>query len=43
MSVVIGGLIQLVLGFAKAGIIDITSFLSIKGMLSGIGIVIIIK
>ena len=44
MSVVIGGLIQLVLGFAKAGIIGYYFPSSvIKGMLSGIGIVIIKK
>lgn len=44
MAVVIGGLIQLILGFAKAGIIGYYFPSSvIKGMLSGIGIVIIKK
>ena len=44
MAVVIGGLIQLILGFAKAGIIGYYFPSSvIKGMLSGIGIIIILK
>lgn len=44
MAVVIGGLFQLVLGFAKAGIIGYYFPSSvIKGMLSGIGIIIILK
>lgn len=44
MAVVIGGIFQLVLGFAKAGIIGYYFPSSvIKGMLSGIGIIIILK
>ena len=44
MAVVIGGLVQLLLGFAKAGIIGYYFPSSvIKGMLSGIGIIIILK
>lgn len=44
MAVVIGGVIQLVLGYAKAGIIGYYFPSSvIKGMLSGIGIIIILK
>ena len=44
MAVVIGGVIQLILGFAKAGIIGYYFPASvIKGMLSGIGIIIFIK
>lgn len=44
LSVVIGGVLQLLLGFAKAGIIGYYFPSSvIKGMLSGIGIIIILK
>lgn len=44
LAVVIGGLIQLLLGFARAGIIGYYFPSSvIKGMLSGIGIIIILK
>ncbi|NNE27759.1 MAG: SulP family inorganic anion transporter [Saprospiraceae bacterium] len=44
LAVVIGGLIQLILGFAKAGIIGYYFPSSvIKGMLSGIGIIIVLK
>ncbi len=44
MAVVIGGVFQLLLGFAKAGIIGYYFPSSvIKGMLSGIGIIIILK
>lgn len=44
MAVVLGGVIQLALGFAKAGIIGYYFPSSvIKGMLSGIGIIIILK
>lgn len=44
MAVVIGGVIQLALGFAKAGIIGYYFPSSvIKGMLAGIGIIIILK
>ena len=44
MAVVIGGIFQLLLGFAKAGIIGYYFPSSvIKGMLSGIGIIIILK
>ncbi len=44
LAVVIGGIFQLVLGFAKAGIIGYYFPSSvIKGMLSGIGIIIILK
>ncbi|KAA3631171.1 MAG: SulP family inorganic anion transporter [Bacteroidetes bacterium] len=44
MAVVIGGVIQLILGYAKAGIIGYYFPSSvIKGMLSGIGIIIILK
>ncbi len=44
LAVVIGGVIQLLLGFAKAGIIGYYFPSSvIKGMLSGIGIIIILK
>lgn len=44
LAVVIGGAIQLALGFAKAGIIGYYFPTSvIKGMLSGIGIIIILK
>lgn len=44
LSVVIGGVFQLLLGFAKAGIIGYYFPSSvIKGMLSGIGIIIILK
>ncbi len=44
MAVVIGGIIQLALGFAKAGIIGYYFPSSvIKGMLAGIGIIIILK
>ena len=44
MSVVIAGIIQLALGFAKAGIIGYYFPSSvIKGMLTGIGIIIILK
>ncbi len=44
MAVVIGGIFQLILGFAKAGIIGYYFPSSvIKGMLSGIGIIIILK
>ncbi|MCH2022648.1 MAG: SulP family inorganic anion transporter [Saprospiraceae bacterium] len=44
MAVVIGGLVQLILGFAKAGIIGYYFPSSvIKGMLSGIGIIIFLK
>jgi len=44
MAVVIGGVVQLVLGFAKAGIIGYYFPSSvIKGMLSGIGLIIILK
>jgi len=44
MAVVIGGIVQLLLGFAKAGIIGYYFPSSvIKGMLSGIGIIIILK
>ena len=44
LAVVIGGLIQTILGFAKAGIIGYYFPSSvIKGMLSGIGIIIILK
>lgn len=44
LAVVIGGVIQLALGFAKAGIIGYYFPNSvIKGMLSGIGIIIILK
>ncbi len=44
MAVVIGGIFQMLLGFAKAGIIGYYFPSSvIKGMLSGIGIIIILK
>ncbi len=44
LAVVIGGIFQLLLGFAKAGIIGYYFPSSvIKGMLSGIGIIIILK
>jgi len=44
MAVVISGIIQIILGFAKAGIIGFYFPTSvIKGMLSGIGIIIILK
>ncbi|MEL7021504.1 MAG: SulP family inorganic anion transporter [Bacteroidota bacterium] len=44
MSVVLGGVFQLLLGFARAGIIGYYFPSSvIKGMLSGIGIIIILK
>ncbi len=44
MAVVIGGVVQLILGFAKAGIIGYYFPTSvIKGMLSGIGIIIFLK
>ncbi len=44
MAVVLGGVIQLLLGYAKAGIIGYYFPSSvIKGMLSGIGIIIILK
>ena len=44
MAVVIAGVIQLILGFAKAGVIGYYFPSSvIKGMLSGIGIIIILK
>lgn len=44
MAVVLGGVFQLILGFAKAGIIGYYFPSSvIKGMLSGIGIIIILK
>ena len=44
MAVVIGGIIQLILGFLKAGIIGYYFPSSvIKGMLAGIGIIIILK
>lgn len=44
LAVVIGGVVQLILGFAKAGIIGYYFPSSvIKGMLSGIGIIIILK
>lgn len=44
MAVVLGGIVQLLLGFAKAGIIGYYFPSSvIKGMLSGIGIIIILK
>ncbi len=44
MAVVIGGVFQMLLGFAKAGIIGYYFPSSvIKGMLSGIGIIIILK
>lgn len=44
MAVVIGGIFQIILGFAKAGIIGYYFPSSvIKGMLSGIGIIIILK
>ena len=44
MAVVIGGIIQLILGFAKAGIIGYYFPSSvIKGMLAGIGVIIILK
>ena len=44
LAVVIGGLFQLLLGYAKAGIIGYYFPTSvIKGMLSGIGIIIILK
>ena len=44
MAVVIGGIFQLLLGFARAGIIGYYFPSSvIKGMLSGIGIIIILK
>ena len=44
MAVVIGGIFQLLLGYAKAGIIGYYFPSSvIKGMLSGIGIIIILK
>src|SRR5690606_626162 len=44
LAVVLGGAIQLALGFAKAGIIGYYFPSSvIKGMLSGIGIIIILK
>jgi MFS superfamily sulfate permease-like transporter len=44
MAVVLGGVIQVLLGFAKAGIIGYYFPSSvIKGMLSGIGIIIILK
>ena len=44
MAVVLGGVFQLLLGFAKAGIIGYYFPSSvIKGMLSGIGIIIILK
>lgn len=44
VAVVIGGVVQLILGFAKAGIIGYYFPSSvIKGMLSGIGIIIILK
>lgn len=44
LAVVIGGIIQVILGFAKAGIIGYYFPSSvIKGMLSGIGIIIILK
>jgi len=44
MAVVIGGIIQLALGFAKAGIIGYYFPSSvIKGMLAGIGVIIILK
>lgn len=44
MAVVIGGIFQLILGYAKAGIIGYYFPSSvIKGMLSGIGIIIILK
>ncbi len=44
LAVVIGGVVQIILGFAKAGIIGYYFPSSvIKGMLSGIGIIIILK
>jgi len=44
MAVVLGGIIQLILGFAKAGIIGYYFPNSvIKGMLAGIGVIIILK
>lgn len=44
LAVVIGGIIQVVLGFAKAGIIGYYFPSSvIKGMLAGIGVIIILK
>ncbi len=44
MAVVLGGIFQLLLGFAKAGIIGYYFPSSvIKGMLSGIGVIIILK
>lgn len=44
LAVVIGGVIQLILGYAKAGIIGYYFPSSvIKGMLSGIGIIIVLK
>ena len=44
MAVVVGGIFQLILGFAKAGIIGYYFPSSvIKGMLSGIGIIIFLK
>ena len=44
MAVVLGGVFQLLLGFAKAGIIGYYFPSSvIKGMLSGIGIIIIFE
>ena len=44
MAVVIGGVVQLILGYAKAGIIGYYFPTSvIKGMLSGIGIIIFLK
>lgn len=44
LAVVIGGIIQLLLGFAKAGIIGYYFPSSvIKGMLAGIGVIIILK
>ncbi len=44
VAVVVGGLIQLILGFAKAGIIGYYFPSSvIKGMLAGIGVILILK
>ena len=44
LAVIVGGVIQLILGFAKAGFIaDFFPGSVIKGMLTGIGLLIIIK
>jgi MFS superfamily sulfate permease-like transporter len=44
LAVVIGGVIQLVLGFVKAGVLgDYVPFSVIKGMLAAIGLILILK